>query len=70
MNSKYRVNKFSANTVYNLNTSSQYNTLKTTKPRIDHLMKRIIDDRKKEKKIIVAFGSIFFSIILIFHFFQ
>ena len=70
MNSKYKVNKFSANTVYNLNTTSQYNTLKTTKPRIDYLMKRIIDDRKKEKKNFVVFGTLFLSIFLIFHFFQ
>jgi Holliday junction resolvase RusA-like endonuclease len=67
---KYKVNNFSSETVYNPNTTAHHNTYKTTKPRIDHLMKRIIDDRKKEKKITVAFGSVFFSIILIFHFFQ
>ena len=69
MSSKYKVNNFSTETLYNPNTTAQHDRYKTTRPKIDHLMKRIIDDRKREKKKIVAFGSVFLSIILIFNFF-
>jgi|TARA_B110000914_G_C15215704_1_gene332792 Holliday junction resolvase RusA-like endonuclease len=70
MSLKFKANNFSIETAYNSNTTAQHNTYKTTKPKIDLLMKRIIDDRKREKKKIVAFGSVFLSIILIFNFFQ
>ena len=70
MSLKFKANNFSIETAYNSNTTAQHKTYKTTKPKIDLLMKRIIDDRKREKKKIVAFGSVFLSIILIFNFFQ
>jgi len=70
VNLKYKVNNFSSETLYNPNTTAHHSTRKITKPKIDHLMKRIIDDRKKGEKKFVIFGTVFLSIILIFHFFQ
>ena len=70
MNLKYKVNNFSSETLYNPNTTAHHDTCKITKPKIDYLMKRIIDERKKEKKNFVVFGAVFLSIFLIFNFFQ
>jgi len=70
VSSKYKVNNFSTETLYNPNTTAQHDRYKTTRPKIDHLMKRIIDDRKKEKKNFVVFGTFFLLIFLIFYFFQ
>ena len=70
MSSQYKENIFSTETVSTLHTSAQYDTYKTTKPKIDHLMKRITDKRKREKTNIKVLGVIFLSIILIFYFFQ
>ena len=67
---KYKENNFSTETVSTPHTSEQYSTYKATKPNIDHLMKRITDERKREKTNIIILGTIFLSIILIFYFFQ
>ena len=70
MNLKYKKNNFSKETVSTPHAAAQYNTYKTTKPNIDHLIKRIIDERKQEKKKFIILGTFFLSIILIFYFFQ
>jgi hypothetical protein len=70
VNLKYKVNNFSSETLYNPITTAHHNTHEITKPKIGHLMKRIIDDRKKEKKNFAVFGTFFLSIFLIFNFFQ
>ena len=67
MSSLYKENNFSTETVSTPHTSAQY---KTTKPKIDHLMKKIIDERKREKTNVIILVTVFLSIILIFYFFQ
>ena len=67
---KYKENNFSTETVSTPHTSAQYDTYKTTKPKIDHLMKKIIDERKREKTNVIILVTVFLSIILIFYFFQ
>ena len=70
MSSQYKENNFSTERVSTLSTITQHNTYKKITPKIDQLMKRIIDERKQEKKNILTLGIIFLSIISIFYFFQ
>ena len=67
---KYKKNNFSTETVSTLQTESQYNIYKNTKPKIDHLIKRINDERKREKRNVITVGTVFLSTILTFYFFQ
>ena len=69
MSSQYKENNFSTERVSTLRTITQHNTYKKITPKIDQLMKRIIDERKQEKKNIMTLGIIFLSIISIFYFF-
>jgi dolichol kinase len=69
VSSQYKENNFSTERVSTLPTITQHNTYKKITPKIDQLMKRIIDERKQEKKNIMTLGIIFLSIILIFYFF-
>ena len=70
MSLKYKKNNFSTETVSTLQTESQYNIYKNTKPKIDHLIKRINDERKREKRNVITVGTVFLSTILTFYFFQ
>ena len=51
MSSQYKDNIFSTEKFSISNTRTQNNINKTTKPNIDHLIKRILDEKKREKKI-------------------
>lgn len=67
MSSQYKENNFS--TEY-LSVSRTVTQNKTVRPNIGHLIKKIIVQRKREKKITIALGVSFLLISLIFIFFQ
>ena len=66
MSSQYKENSFSTEKALTQHSAAY----KTKIPKIDYLMKRIIDERKKVKRNILTLGIIFLSIIFIFNFFQ
>tara|TARA_B110000881_G_C18512081_1_gene482810 strand:+ start:235 stop:450 length:216 start_codon:yes stop_codon:yes gene_type:complete len=70
MSSQYKDNIFSTEKFSISNTRTQNNINKTTKPNIDHLIKRIVDEKKREKKNILALGFISLSVVLLFFVFQ
>ena len=70
MSSQYKDNIFSTEKFSISNTRTQNNINKTTKPNIDHLIKRILDEKKREKKNILALGFISLSVVLLFFVFQ
>jgi|TARA_B110000261_G_scaffold160622_1_gene200569 hypothetical protein len=70
MSSQYKDNIFSTEKFSISNTRTQNNINKTTKPNIDHLIKRILDEKKREKKNIMALGFISLSVVLLFFVFQ
>jgi hypothetical protein len=68
MSTQHKENNFS---IENLSTSqdkSQNNINKTARPNIDHLIKSILVERRREKRKSMALGFLFLSIILIFIF--
>ena len=71
MSAQYKENKFSIESLSASHARSRDNTNKTASPNIDHLIKRILTERRRErKKTILTLGAIFLSIILFFTFFQ
>jgi hypothetical protein len=71
MSSQYKENNFSTKGLSSSNISSQNEENLIAKPNIDHLIKRILDERKREKKnTILTLVAVFSSIILIVYFFS
>jgi len=68
--SKYKKNNFSPENFLALNCKSKNNLDEVKKTNIKHLLKRIHDERKQERKNSVSVGVVFLSIILIFSFVQ
>ena len=69
MSSQYKENKFSTESFPTSHVRSQDNIDKTARPNIDVLIKRILTERRRErKKTILTLGAIFLSIILFFIF--
>jgi len=70
MSSQYKENKFSTEKLSTSHTSSQNNIDDTVRPNIDHLIKRILVERRRGKKKSIILGAISLSVILFFYFFQ
>ena len=70
MSSQYKENNFSTESLPASHALTQNNISKVVKPNIGHLIKKILAERKREKKITIALGVIFLSISLIFVFLQ
>ena len=71
MSSQYKENNFSTKGLSSSNISSQNEENLIAKPNIDHLIKRILVERKREKKnTILTLVAVFSSIILIVYFFS
>jgi len=73
MSHQYKENNFSTENLSTSNATSQNNiakTERTARPNIDHLIKRILVERRREKRKSMALGFLVLSIILIFYFFQ
>ena len=69
MSSQYKKNNFSTENFSTPLTTSQNNIDKKARPNIDHLIKRIHIERRREKRNSMALGFLVLSIILIFYFF-
>jgi len=66
MSSQYKENNFSTESFSVIPAASQN---KITKPNIDHLLKRILDERKREKRSVIILVTISLSVICAFYFF-
>ena len=69
MSLQYKENNFSTENLSTSHATSQNNIDKTARPNIDHLIKRILIERRREKRNSMALGFLVLSIILIFYFF-
>ena len=69
MSSQYKENNFSTKSISSSSNIEENNINRIVKPNIDNLIKRIHVERRREKKIFMAVGSVFFSAVLIFYFF-
>jgi len=68
MSSQYKENNFSPESSP---ASRTFTSNKISKPNIDHLKKRIVNENKRQNKInIITIGIILLSASLIFYFFQ
>jgi len=65
MSAQYKENKFSIESLSASHARSRDNTNKTARPNIDHLIKRVLSERRREKKNMITLGAICLSIILI-----
>ena len=65
MSSQYKENKFSTENLFTPTTSSQNNINDTTeRPNIDHLIKRILTEKRRERRKVLILGFIILSFIL------
>tara|TARA_B110000285_G_C14864369_1_gene486100 strand:- start:252 stop:467 length:216 start_codon:yes stop_codon:yes gene_type:complete len=70
MSSQYKDNIFSTENFSTSGTTTKNNINKKTRANIDHLIKRIHVERRRERKNTLALGFIFLLIIFVFYFFQ
>ena len=70
MNQQYKKNNFSTEKFSTPDTTSQNNIDKKARPNIDHLIKRILIERRREKRNSMALGFVILSIIVFFIFFK
>ena len=70
MSQQYKENNFSTENLSTSYAASQNKIDKTARPNIDHLIKRILIEKRREKRKSQALGFIALSIILIFYFVQ
>ena len=70
MSSQYKENNFSTEKLLTSRATSQNNIDKTARPNIDHLIKRILIERRREKRNSKALGFVILSIIVYFIFFH
>ena len=68
MSLQYKENNFSTENLSTSHATSQNNIDKTARPNIDHLIKRILVERRREKIKSMALGFLVLSIILMFIF--
>ena len=66
MSSQYKKNIFSTKSLSSSYVSDQNDEHLTTKPNIDHLIKRIRVERRRERKNIISLGIASLSVVLIF----
>jgi len=70
MSSQYKENSFSTESSSASLVKGQNNMNKTAKPNINYLIKRILIERRQERKNTIAITIVCLSIILIFIYFQ
>jgi|TARA_B110000971_G_C19765501_1_gene388430 hypothetical protein len=69
MSIQYKENNFSTENISTSNNISKNNKTVTARPNIDHLIKRIMDERRQQKKTnAITLGIVLLSIISIFYF--
>jgi hypothetical protein len=69
MSTQYKENNFSTASSLTLDTITKNNVNKITRPNINHLIKRIIIERRRERRNTTVLGVFCLSIIIIFVFF-
>jgi hypothetical protein len=69
MSAQYKENNFSTESFLASDTITKNKINKTTRPNIDHLIKRIIIERRRERRNITILGVVCLSIIIVFVFF-
>jgi|TARA_B110000971_G_C19837605_1_gene421028 hypothetical protein len=69
MSTQYKENNFSTASSLISDKITKNNINKITRPNIDHLIKRIIVERRRERRNITVLGVVCLSIIIIFVFF-
>ena len=69
MTAQYKENIFSTEALPVSHPAASSNKKETKKPNIDHLIKRILSEKRRKKKYNIFLGITFFSIFLIFYFF-
>ena len=69
VSAQHKINKFSIEGLSDSYARFQNNKDKTARPNIDHLIKRIIVERRRERRNITVLGVVCLSIIIIFVFF-
>tara|TARA_B100000780_G_C20990901_1_gene396253 strand:+ start:600 stop:815 length:216 start_codon:yes stop_codon:yes gene_type:complete len=69
MSVQYKENNFSTESFLSSDTITKNKINKTTRPNIDHLIKRIIVERRRERRNITVLGVVCLSILLVFVFF-
>jgi hypothetical protein len=70
MSLRYKENVFSTESHVISSVANKNNIKIISRPNIDHLIKKIIVARRREKETAIIIGVVFFSIILMFIFFQ
>ena len=70
MSSKYKENNFSTESVSHSDTTGQNNIDEKLKPNIDHLLRRIFTERRRQRKNTLVLVFISLLIIFAFYFFQ
>jgi len=68
VSSQHKENKFSIESLSVSYARSQDNKDETMRPNIDHLIKKILVERRREKRKIITLGTFSLSIILFFIF--
>ena len=69
MSVQYKENNFSTESFLSSDTITKNKINKITRPNIDHLIKRIIVERRRERRNITVLGVVCLSILLVFVFF-
>ena len=70
MNSLYKENNFSTESLSASHATVQNNINKTSKANIHHLIKRIHVEKRRERRSVIALSFFVLSVILIYFFFQ
>ena len=66
VSAQHKINKFSIEDLSDSYARFQNNKDKTARPNIDHLIKKIFVERRRERKKSITLGAITLSIILFF----
>jgi hypothetical protein len=69
MTSQYNENNFSTENISTSQTTQQININKKIRPNIDHLIKRIIVERRRERNSTIVLSVFSVSVILVLLFF-
>ena len=70
MSSQYKNNNFSTEKLSTSQVKSQKNIGETARPNIDHLIKKLLVERRREKRNFIALGFVILSITVCFIFFK
>tara|TARA_B100000780_G_C21097185_1_gene442554 strand:+ start:166 stop:381 length:216 start_codon:yes stop_codon:yes gene_type:complete len=70
MSSQYKENNFSTENFSTSHATTQNNLDKTKRPNIDHLIKKILVERRRERRNTLTLGFVILSVVVSIIFFQ